>query len=32
MSAFADPAYRTGVVELLGVLALGEITAFERLA
>ena len=32
MSAFADPTYRTGVVDLLGVLALGEITAFERLA
>ena len=31
-SAFADPVYRTGVVDLLGVLALGEITAFERLA
>ena len=31
-SAFADPLYRTGVVDLLGVLALGELTAFERLA
>lgn len=27
-----DPAYRTGVVDLLGALAYGELTAFERLA
>lgn len=33
-SAFAmqDPAYRKGVVDLLGALAYGELTAFERLA
>ena len=31
-SAFDDPVYRTGVVELLGVLAYGEISACERLA
>jgi hypothetical protein len=31
-SAFDDPTYRTGVVELLGVLAYGEISACERLA
>lgn len=30
-SAFDDPTYRTGVVELLGVLAYGEITACQRL-
>ncbi|MGH3496510.1 MAG: ferritin-like fold-containing protein [Nocardioidaceae bacterium] len=30
--AFADPSYATGVVDLLGVLAYGELTAFERLA
>jgi hypothetical protein len=30
--AFDDPVYRTGVVELLGVLAYGEISACERLA
>ena len=30
-SAFDDPVYRTGVVELLGVLAYGEISACERL-
>ncbi|MGJ9411076.1 ferritin-like fold-containing protein [Aeromicrobium sp. CF4.19] len=30
-SALDDPAYRTGVVELLGLLALGEISACERL-
>jgi hypothetical protein len=27
-----DPGYRAGVVDLLGVLGLGELTAFERLA
>ena len=26
-SAFDDPVYRTGVVELLGILAYGEISA-----
>lgn len=31
-AAFADPLYRTGVLDLLGVLAFGEITAAERLA
>ena len=31
-SAFDDPVYRTGVIELLGVLAYGEISACERLA
>src|SRR5688500_8695652 len=31
-SAFDDAVYRTGVVELLGVLAYGEISACERLA
>jgi len=31
-SAFDDPEYRAGVVDLLGVLAYGELTAFERLA
>lgn len=31
-SAFEDPQYRAGVVELLGLLSLGEITACERLA
>ena len=31
-SAFDDPVYRTGIVELLGVLAYGEISACERLA
>lgn len=30
--ALADPAYRAAVVDLLGVLAYGEITAFQRLA
>lgn len=30
-SALDDPAYREGVVELLGVLAFGEISACERL-
>ena len=28
----ADPAYRSAIIDLLGVLALGELTAFERLA
>jgi len=28
----ADPAYRAAVVDLLGVLAYGELTAFQRLA
>lgn len=31
-AAFADPLYREGVTELLGVLAYGELIAFERLA
>lgn len=30
--AFADPDYRAAVVDLLGVIAYGEISAFERLA
>ncbi len=30
--AFADPDYRTAVVDLLGVIAYGELSAFERLA
>lgn len=30
--ALADPAYRAAVVDLLGVLAYGELTAFQRLA
>lgn len=30
--AFDDPAYRAAVVDLLGVIAYGEIAAFERLA
>src|SRR3546814_12636466 len=30
--AFSDPSYRAGVVDLLGVIAYGEIAAFERLA
>jgi hypothetical protein len=30
--AFADPVYRAAVVDLLGVIAYGEISAFERLA
>ncbi len=30
--AFADPAYREAVLDLLAVIAYGEITAFERLA
>ena len=29
---FADPAYRAAVVDLLGALAYGELTAFSRLA
>lgn len=31
-AAFSDPLYREGVAELLGVLAYGELIAFERLA
>lgn len=31
-STIDDPVYRTGVIELLGVLAYGEISACERLA
>ncbi len=30
--AFADAAYREAVVDLLGVIAYGELSAFERLA
>lgn len=30
--ALADPSYRHGVIELLGLLAYGEISAWERLA
>ncbi len=30
--ALGDPAYRGAVVDLLGVIAYGEISAFERLA
>src|SRR6476469_403814 len=30
--AFQDPAYREAVVDLLGAIAYGEISAFERLA
>jgi hypothetical protein len=30
--ALQDPSYREGVVDLLGALAYGELTAFERLA
>jgi hypothetical protein len=30
--AFQDPGYRAAVVDLLGVIAYGEISAFERLA
>ena len=30
--AFEDPAYRAAVVDLLGAIAYGEISAFERLA
>ena len=30
--AFDDPTYREAVVDLLGVIAYGEISAFERLA
>ncbi len=32
VDALDDPPYRAAVIELLGVLAYGEITAFERLA
>jgi len=32
LSAIDDPLYRTGVLELLGLLAYGEISACERLA
>jgi tRNA-(MS[2]IO[6]A)-hydroxylase MiaE-like protein len=32
VSAFADPAYRVAVVDLLGALAYSELSAFERLA
>lgn len=31
-SAYDDPVYRPAVIDLLGVLAYGELTAFERLA
>src|SRR5690606_22509288 len=31
-ATFADPVYRTGVIDLLGILAYGEISACERLA
>jgi len=31
-SALADPAYREAVIDLLGALAYGEMSAFERLA
>jgi rubrerythrin len=31
-AGYADPEYRAAVVDLLGVLALGELLAFERLA
>jgi len=31
-AAYDDPAYRPAVIDLLGVLAYGELTAFERLA
>src|SRR6476469_9148187 len=30
--AFEDPAYRAAVVDLLGAITYGEISAFERLA
>jgi hypothetical protein len=30
--AFEDPSYRAAVIDLLGVIAYGEISAFERLA
>ena len=30
--AFEDPQYREAVIDLLGVIAYGEISAFERLA
>lgn len=32
LTAFDDPAYRAAAVDLLGVLAYGELTAFERIA
>lgn len=32
MTSWDDPAYREGVVDLLGVLGLGELLGFERLA
>ena len=31
-AAFEDPGYRAAVVDLLGAIAYGEISAFERLA
>lgn len=31
-ASIEDPAYRTAVADLLGLLSLGELTAFERLA
>ena len=31
-TAFEDPVYRAAVVDILGVIAYGEMTAFERLA
>ncbi len=31
-TAFDDPAYRAAAVDLMGVLAYGELTAFERMA
>ena len=30
--ALQDPSYRRGIVDLLGVLSYGELTAFDRLA
>ncbi len=32
VSAFADPTYRVGIIDLLGGLAYSELSAFERLA
>ena len=32
VAAYDDPVYREAVIDLLGVLAYGELTAFERLA
>ena len=32
VAAYDDPVYRPAVIDLLGVLAYGELTAFERLA